>query len=187
MIVQQYVSVAERGRCRRVQPYKEMGPKHQQILHHLSFLFNPCYSCGILGLRCAMETVFTKIRAGAIPSAKVYEDEICFVILDINPVNKGHLLIITNEVHPTLADTPDEVLSHLLVIAKKADAKLREVLGCAATNVVINNGEASGQEIPHLHLHIIPRYTDDGKRLTFPKTHYDEGEIAALGKRLEFE
>ncbi|HOE89936.1 MAG: HIT family protein [Spirochaetales bacterium] len=134
-----------------------------------------------------METVFTKIRAGAIPSAKVYEDEICFVILDINPVNKGHLLIITNEVHPTLADTPDEVLSHLLVIAKKADAKLREVLGCAATNVVINNGEASGQEIPHLHLHIIPRYADDGKRLTFPKAHYDEGEIAALGKRLEFE
>jgi histidine triad (HIT) family protein len=73
------------------------------------------------------------------------------------------------------------------VIAKKADAKLREVLGCAATNVVINNGEASGQEIPHLHLHIIPRYDDDGRRLTFPKSRYDEGEIGALGKRLEFD
>ena len=125
--------------------------------------------------------------SGAIPSAKVHEDKICFVILDINPVSKGHLLIITNEVYPTLADAPDEVLSHLLVIAKKADAKLREVLGCTATNVVINNGVASGQEIPHLHLHIIPRYDDDGKRLAFPKERYDEGEIGALGKRLEFD
>lgn len=133
-----------------------------------------------------METIFTKIRANVIPSTKVYEDELCFVILDINPVNKGHLLIITNDVYPTLADTPDEVLAHLLVVAKKADAKLREVLGCPATNVVINNGEASGQEIAHLHLHIIPRYADDGKHLRFAKDHYSDGEIAELGKSLEF-
>ena len=133
-----------------------------------------------------METIFTKIRSGAIPSTKVYEDEVCFVILDINPVNKGHLLIITNEVYPTLADTPDEILAHLLIVAKKADATLRKVLGCAATNVVINNGEESAQEIPHIHLHIIPRYAHDGKHLSFPKEQYDEGEMADLGKRLEF-
>ena len=101
-----------------------------------------------------METVFTKIRAGVIPSAKVYEDELCFVILDINPVNKGHLLIITNEVYPTLADAPDEVLSHLLVIAKKCQAAGSAGLCRYQCGDQQRRGERTGD--PHLHLHIIP-------------------------------
>ena len=57
-----------------------------------------------MGERCAMETIFTKIRDGEIPSTKLHQDDVCFVILDINPVNKGHLLVITNERFPKCVD-----------------------------------------------------------------------------------
>lgn len=133
-----------------------------------------------------METIFTKILEGKIPSVKLHEDEQCFAILDINPVNKGHILIITKVAYPTLADCPDETISHLMVLAKKADLKLRQQTGCSATNLVINNGKASGQEVPHMHLHIIPRFENDNKGFKLVKESYTDGEMAAYGKKLEF-
>ena len=83
-----------------------------------------------------METIFTKIRDGVIPSVKLHQDELCFVILDINPVNKGHLLVITNESYPTLADCPEATLAHLMRVVKRADAQLRQTLGCDHTRFV---------------------------------------------------
>ena len=133
-----------------------------------------------------METIFTKIRDGVIPSVKLHQDELCFVILDINPVNKGHLLVITNESYPTLADCPEATLAHLMRLVKRADAQLRQTLGCDATNIVINNGKESRQEVPHLHIHVIPRYKDDQKHFLLSKEQYEEGEIQRLGRRLEF-
>ncbi|MPM14587.1 hypothetical protein SDC9_60951 [bioreactor metagenome] len=133
-----------------------------------------------------METIFTKILEGKIPSVRLHEDELCFVILDINPVNKGHLLIITKESYPLLSDCPDSTLSHLMHVAKRADAKLREVLHCDATNLIINNGKASGQEVPHLHLHVIPRWESDKKNIHLQKETYTDGEMAEYGKTLEF-
>ncbi|MGH0052661.1 MAG: HIT family protein [Sphaerochaetaceae bacterium] len=133
-----------------------------------------------------METIFTKILKGEIPSVIVHKDELCFSILDINPVNKGHLLIITNEPYPTVESCPETVLTHMMILAKKADGILRAKLSCDATNMIINNGKESGQEVPHLHLHIIPRYKDDEKTLRLTKETYNDGEIVEYGKKLEF-
>ena len=77
-----------------------------------------------------------------------------------------------------------EVLGHLMEIVQRIDAVLRSELGAEATNIVINNGPAAGQEVPHLHIHVIPRYEGDGKRFIPSKTQYGEGEIAELGARL---
>lgn len=71
-------------------------------------------------------------------------------------------------------------------VAKRADAKLREVLHCDATNLIINNGKASGQEVPHLHLHVIPRWESDKKNIHLQKETYTDGEMAEYGKTLEF-
>ena len=133
-----------------------------------------------------METIFTKILKGEIPSVKLHEDELCFAILDIKPVNKGHLLLITKEPYPDLQSCPDEVLAQLMKLAKQADATLRRQLGCDATNLIINNGKESGQEVPHLHLHIIPRWKNDHKTLQLSKETYTDGEMAEYGKQLEF-
>lgn len=131
-----------------------------------------------------MATVFEMIINGDIPSVKLYEDDLALVILDINPIEKGHALVISKKPYPVFTDCPAEVLSHMMEIAQKVDLKLRATLGCEGTNILINNGSAAGQEVPHLHIHVIPRYKDDGQKFGFAHASYAEGEAAALGEKL---
>ena len=133
-----------------------------------------------------MATVFEMIRDGEIPSVKIYDDELCFVILDLSPVNKGHALVIAKEAAPTFTEIPEDTLCHMMGVARKVDSKMREVLGADGTNILINNGPASGQEVPHLHIHVIPRFSGDGKTYAFPKKEkYAEGEMAEYGEKLK--
>lgn len=131
-----------------------------------------------------METIFSRIISGEIPSVQLHADDTCIAILDIAPVNKGHALVIARDPYPTIGECPPEVLGHLMLIVQRIDAVLRRELGAEATNIVINNGPAAGQEVPHLHIHVIPRYEGDGKRFIPSKTQYGEGEIVELGARL---
>jgi histidine triad (HIT) family protein len=133
-----------------------------------------------------METIFSKIIKGTIPSVKLHEDALCISILDINPVCKGHLLVIAREPYPTIAECPIETLAHMMDLAKEADKKLRDTIHCDGTNIVINNGKASGQEVPHLHIHVIPRFEGDNQKFGFSKTTYADGEIAQYGEKLVF-
>lgn len=131
-----------------------------------------------------MATVFEMIINGGIPSTRLYEDDEVLVILDINPIAKGHSLVISKTAYPDFTDCPADRLGHMMEIAQKVDLKLRSALGCDGTNILINNGPAAGQEIPHLHIHVIPRYKDDGQTFGFEKTKYADGEIAQYGARL---
>lgn len=131
-----------------------------------------------------METIFTKIISGVIPSTKLHSDDLCIVILDIAPVNKGHALVISREPYPTVGDCPEHILGHMMGIVQRIDNSMRTVLGAEATNIVINNGPAAGQEVPHLHIHVIPRYASDGKRIIPTKEQYSEGEIEEYGEKL---
>ncbi len=133
-----------------------------------------------------MATVFELIRDNQIPSVKIYEDDLCFVILDLSPVNKGHALVISKEAKPTFDSVDDKTLYHMIDVAKKVDRKMRDTLGADGTNIMINNGPASGQEVPHLHIHVIPRFDDDGKTFVFPsKEKYEEGEMEKYGELLK--
>ena len=105
-------------------------------------------------------------------------------ILDISPVNKGHALVISKKCYPTFTDAPLETLSHMMAIARRIDAKQREVLGADGTNIMINNSPASGQEVPHLHIHVIPRYSGDGKTPVFSKEAYSGNEAEEYGEKL---
>ena len=131
-----------------------------------------------------MATVFEMIINGDIPSTRLYEDDEVLVILDINPIAKGHSLVISKTAYPNFTDCPAGRLAHMMEIAQKVDLKLRSALGCDGTNILINNGPAAGQEIPHLHIHVIPRYKDDGQTFGFEKTKYADGEIAQYGAML---
>ena len=131
-----------------------------------------------------METVFTKIINGDIPSVQIHADDLCVVILDIAPASKGHALVISRDPYPTIADCPEKVLGHLMAIVKRVDEIQREKLHAEATNIVINNGKAAGQEVPHLHIHVIPRYANDGKRFVLQKETYGEGELERMGDSL---
>lgn len=112
-----------------------------------------------------MECIFCKIANGEIPSATLYEDEKFRVILDVNPVSKGHALILPKEHADNLYELSDETASEVLVLAKKVATKMSQVLDCEGLNLVQNNGEAAGQTVFHFHMHIVPRYKGDGVKI----------------------
>lgn len=110
------------------------------------------------------ECVFCRIISGRIPALKVHEDEKVSCFLDIQPANPGHALVVTKDHYPTLAETPDEELGRLFSAVKKAGRAAVAAVGAAGYNVVVNNGAVAGQIIPHVHVHVIPRFEDDGHR-----------------------
>ena len=132
-----------------------------------------------------MPTVFEMIIKGDIPSVKVYEDADIIAILDIAPKMKGHTLVISKKVYETVADCPAETLSRMFEVVKQLDRKMRSELGADGTNVFINNSPASGQEVPHLHIHVVPRYDGDGLSFFPPSMEYEDGEMAEYGNKLK--
>lgn len=124
--------------------------------------------------------IFCKLANGEIPTATLYEDDDFRVILDASPAAKGHALIIPKEHFANLYELSDELAAKVLVLAKKMIIRLTDLLGCDGYNIVQNNGEAAGQTVFHFHLHMIPRYKDDGVGLGWKMgelTEEDKEEI----------
>lgn len=124
--------------------------------------------------------IFCKLANGEIPTATLYEDDDFRVILDASPAAKGHALIIPKEHYANLYELSDELAAKVLVLAKKMITRLTDPLGCDGYNIVQNNGEAAGQTVFHFHLHMIPRYKDDGVGLGWKMgelTEEDKEEI----------
>lgn len=113
------------------------------------------------------DCVFCKIIKGEIPSTGIYEDEAVKVFLNINPASRGHLLVIPKEHFENVLDCPDEILSHIIKISKKIAKLAKEKLGADAINIANNSGKEAGQEVFHLHFHVVPRYKNDGMKLDF--------------------
>lgn len=107
------------------------------------------------------DCIFCKIAGGEIPSTTLYEDDDFRVIFDISPASKGHVLILPKEHSDNVFDLPEETAAKIYVLAKKVAAAVKEALGCDGVNILQNNGEAAGQSVFHLHMHIIPRYKGD--------------------------
>lgn len=124
--------------------------------------------------------VFCKIIKGEIPAAKIYEDEKVFAFLDINPVNFGHALVIPKEHHQIMIDTPDELVAYLFVKAKELMKVIKKAM--AADFVVVS---VVGVDVPHFHVHLVPRYKDDGLQGFWPTKKYGEGEIEKVAEKIK--
>lgn len=109
--------------------------------------------------------IFCKIAAGEIPSKTLYEDDRFRVILDLGPAAKGHALILPKEHYANLYELPEDVAGDVMKLAKKMAAVMTEKLGCQGFNLMQNNGEIAGQTVFHFHMHLIPRYEDDGQTI----------------------
>ena len=105
--------------------------------------------------------IFCKIIAGEIPSATVYEDDDVKAILDVNPAARGHVIVLPKKHASDVFSIPDEDLSKAICVAKKVAAALKEAYKCDGVNILQNNGEAAGQTVFHLHIHVIPRFEGD--------------------------
>lgn len=128
--------------------------------------------------------IFCEIANGRIPSATVYEDEDFRAILDIAPAHKGHVILLPKTHAANLFEIDDAVAARALPVAKKIAVALKEVTGCAGINILQNNGEAAGQSVFHLHIHIIPRFEGDGILPVWPQGSYAEGEAAELAAKI---
>lgn len=100
--------------------------------------------------------IFCKIMQGDIPSKDIYEDEQVKVILDVNPRSNGHCLIIPKRHYQDLYDIDQEVLNHIMGVAKEISSLLVKKLDCDGVTLEQNNGIS--QEVKHFHLHVIPKY-----------------------------
>ncbi|MGH7410460.1 MAG: HIT family protein [Candidatus Methylomirabilis sp.] len=131
-----------------------------------------------------MDCVFCEIRDGHIPSAKIYDDERTFAIMDINPLNEGHLLVIPKAHAATIYEISDDDLGQAAVVAKRVALAIRRSLRPDGLNVVQANGAAAFQSVPHLHLHLIPRWNGDGKGFDWKLIKGDLEKIRAAGEKV---
>ena len=124
-----------------------------------------------------MSTIFTQIVEGEIPARIVYEDETTVAFLDANPLSPGHTLVIPKDEYERLDDVPDDIAADLYATIHRMVPAVEDAVDADATTVAFNNGEAAGQEVPHVHCHIVPRFEDD-----------DAGPIHAMfGQRPELD
>jgi len=112
--------------------------------------------------------IFCKIINGEIPSYTVYEDDIIKVFLDINPNTNGHMLIIPKKHYLDINDINDKTMSHINRIQKEMYKLVQEKLGASGCTYAQNNGIA--QDVKHYHMHLMPRFKNDGWKNVYDKT-----------------
>jgi histidine triad (HIT) family protein len=130
------------------------------------------------------DCVFCKIRDGQIPSLKVFEDDRTLAIMDINPVTHGHCLVIPKAHAATLFEAEVEDLQATIVAAQQVARAIREALAPDGLNMLQANGAAAFQSVPHFHLHLIPRWANDGKGFDWKLVPGHRDQIMKAGERI---
>lgn len=126
------------------------------------------------------QCIFCKIANGEIPSRTIYEDEQFRVFLDLSPAAKGHALIVPKEHYANLYEIPEELAADAMRLAKKEMALMTKKLSCDGFQLMQNNGETAGQTVFHFHLHLIPRYKNDGQQIAWKPGKMSDEELDAV-------
>ena len=131
------------------------------------------------------DSIFTKIINREIPAEVVYEDDLVIAFLDINPVNKGHLLVVPKQWFKNIFDGEAKILAQIMRVGQKLGLAIKKSLGADGVNLLMNNGEAAGQEEPHAHLHVIPRYEGDNSYQKPAHKEYEDGEMEVTATKIK--
>lgn len=124
--------------------------------------------------------IFCSIVAGTVPASLVYEDDTAVAFLDLFPVHQGHVLVIPRQHCADLTACDPVIAGHLMQVSAALGSRLVRVLSADGYNVWTANGAAAGQQVFHLHLHLLPRFETDDFGLRFPKDYPRAAERAAL-------
>ena len=132
-----------------------------------------------------VETIFTRIIKGEIPSHKVYEDERVFAFLDINPLSYGHTLVIPKEAVERLEQLSDESAAAIGRVLPRICSAVLKATGAKDYNVLQNNGAAAHQVVQHVHFHIIPKYPDgSGLGIGWPAKPLEREKAEELAEKI---
>lgn len=126
------------------------------------------------------DCIFCKLANGQIPTKTIYEDDGYKVILDLGPATKGHALILPKNHYANIYELPEEDACNVIKIAKKMAIRMTDKLGCDGFNIVQNNGEAAGQTVFHFHMHLIPRYKNDGQTIGWKPGEPSSDELDSI-------
>ncbi len=119
----------------------------------------------------SQDCIFCQIVRGEAPASFVYQDDAIVAFMDIQPITQGHVLVAPRGHAVFMKDVPDQVAMRAFFVARKLAAIAPPTLGAAGVNLFVADGEVAFQDVPHFHIHVIPRYSGDGFGLTFPPAY----------------
>ena len=108
---------------------------------------------------------------GEAPASFTYQDDSVVAFMDVQPITHGHMLVVPREHAVLMADLNETAAMRTFKVARRMAALARHTLGAAGVNLFVADGEVAFQDVPHFHVHVIPRYPKDGFGLTFPHTY----------------
>jgi len=133
-----------------------------------------------------MDCVFCKIIDGEIPAIKVLDEELVVAFMDINPSSKGHMLVVPKNHVENIFEIPESDLTALIKAVKRCAKAAKEALNAEGITILQLNGKASDQIVPHLHIHIIPRWKNDGLSMsTWEMKQGDMEEIQDIARKVK--
>lgn len=127
-------------------------------------------------------SIFTRIIEGEIPSYKLYEDDHVIAILDIQPLTRGHALLIPKEPAPSMDQLSEQSAAALGESLPKVCRAILKATGATAYNLIQNNGHEAGMSIAHVHIHIIPRYPESTHSFVWPYGEIDHSAAGTLAE-----
>lgn len=128
------------------------------------------------------QCIFCQIISGKVQSRKLYSDSECTAVLDINPANPGHILLLPNEHYPILPLIPDEIVGKLFLIARGLSNACLKALKSEGTTIFVANGLVAGQKAQHFMIHIIPRMPNDGIEFSLPQKQMTPQDMQTVQK-----
>lgn len=131
------------------------------------------------------DCIFCKLANGVFPTACVYEDDDFKAILDIAPAAKGHVLILPKKHMANLLELSDDACEKALKVAKKIANAQKKALNCDGINMLQNNGPEAWQSVFHFHIHLIPRYKEDGIVIPWKELSYADGEADEYAAKIK--
>jgi histidine triad (HIT) family protein len=117
------------------------------------------------------QCVFCDIVRGTAPASWVYQDDTVVAFMDIQPITQGHMLVVPREHAVLMTDANETVAMRTFKVARRLAGVARNTLGATGVNIFVADGEVAFQDVPHFHVHVIPRYPRDGFGLTFPSSY----------------
>ena len=130
------------------------------------------------------DCIFCKIIRGEISSFKLYEDELTYAFMDINPLNDGHALVIPKYHAENIYATPDEWFGPTMSTVRRIASAVNKVVRPEGINLLQANGPGAKQSVFHFHMHVIPRYADDGAGMNWEMKHGDMDAIGELAEQI---
>lgn len=130
------------------------------------------------------DCIFCQIVNNDLPSQKIFENNEVVAFLDIQPVQFGHALVVSKKHYDTFEQTPVAEIINLFTIVHKLAAAIKASVKANGFNITINNGRAAGQVVDHLHIHIIPRFNNDGLS-SWDKLTYQDGQMKELAEQIK--